>query len=437
MEIQYEKTGPCTGKLSITIPATKVDEVFKRLYQKVARDAQVPGFRPGKAPRQILEARYGDQVRNDALEALVSESLFSALKEKDVPAVGRPSLAPGKLERGTDFSYTAAVDLQPEVKIETYEGLEVPNFTGTVADAEVDIELEKIRKQAVQVVPILERDIVQDGDLVLADFQGTQGGMPLKGAKAESTLIEIGGDFFLPGVAEALVGAQVPGNRRVPVDFPDDHIVGEWAGKQATFDISLKELKKKELPNLDDEFAQDLGEENLAGLRDKIRAGMLEKANASATRQRRKAAVEALIAANPFELPHSMIEERLDRMIVDAATRLRMMMGPRFDLGDLDLAGLREENRSVAEFEVRAGLLLMEVAQAAGIEVDDSEIDAAIAEEIEAAGEQAERARAHFAEEDARNGVRYRLLEDHTMKLLLEKAKLVEPPVVAADDQET
>lgn len=433
MQVTYEKTGPCFGKLSVTIPASEVDEAFTKAYRSLAKQVRIPGFRPGKAPRQVIEARYRDELRQDVEEALIRGSLPKAIDQEKVSPVASPQVEPGDLKKGADFSYTAQLETQPEIELKQYEGLEVVKAEVESQDEAVEQELQRLREQSVQLVPILDRDVVQEGDLVMADYEATQGGVPLPGSKAENSILEVGPNEFIPGISKGLIGATVPSQRDVPVDFPDDFALESWRGKQVTFKVDLKELKKKELPELDDEFAKDLGEDTLESLRAKIREGLEKRAEAEAKSEQRRHVLEALIKANPFEVPPSMINEQVDRMIVDAAMRVRQMMGPNFDFNQLDLEGLRSENRDLAEFNVRSGLLLLEVSEKAKVEVTDEDIDAEIESMTAEAGDEKTRLVAQLNKPDERQRLKYKLLEDKTIELLLSSAKMVDAPPPAEE----
>lgn len=422
MDVEYEKTGPCNCRLQITVPQKEVDDAFAKAYRNLAKSVRIPGFRPGKAPRHVLDLHYGDQVRSDVENDLVRATLSLAIEDKDVPVVATPRIETGELKRGTAFTYTAEMETQPEINLQRYEGLDIATAAVGVTPEDVANELEKLRQQSVQLAPVLDRDYVTPGDLLMADYHGTVGGSPLDGAKAENTLLEIGRDEFLPGISEALMGAKVPSTLDVPIDFPSDHAIAAWRDVKATFHVELKELKKKDLPDLDDDFAKDLGEESLDDLRGKVSKAVKARKDLEAKQAQRKAALEALVEANPFDVPPSMVSEQIDRMIIDAASRVRMMMGPQFNMDDLDIPSLRAKNRDLAEFQVRSGMLLLEVAKKVGIEVQDDEINAEIDKIAAGAGDNAERARAQFNDDQERHHLKYRLLEERTIQHLVDHA---------------
>jgi trigger factor len=423
MDIQVEKTGPYNRKLSVTLPAQQVDTAFEQAYRKIAKQARIPGFRPGKAPRSVLEAHYGAQVRDEVENQLVVDSLKEAIEREKVDPVSRPRVDPGKLEKGASFSYTAELEVRPEIVLKKYKGLEYPDVQADIGDKEVDAEIETLRQQATQLVPVLVRDTVEKGDLVLVDYEGFMGGSPIHGTKAENAIIETDAEGYLPGFAEALLGAKVPSDRSIPIDFPADYPVEHLRGKKATFQVKVKELKKKELPTVDDEFAKDIGEESLEALRAKIREGVAARKKQETDSARKDGLLKSLCDANPFDVPPSMISEQVDRMIGEAVMRVRQMMGGRFDFSGLDVEALRKDNRERAEMQVRSGLLLLEVAKAEGVKVDDEEIEA----EIGRMTENDHQAAAQWRQPEQRERLSYKLLEQKTLELLMASGVAVAP----------
>jgi trigger factor len=424
MDVQLEETGQFGRKVSVTIPAPEVDKAFNAVYKDIAKNARVPGFRPGKAPRGVLEKHYASQVQSEVRERLVGDSLYRALQDKKVSPIGAPHIHLGSLAPGGAFSYTAEFEVQPDIEVKKSKGLKVEKVVAEVTETEIDEQLETMRKQGAQLVPVLIRDTVENGDVVLVDYEGTMGGVAFQGGKAENALIEIGAEGYLKEFQDGLLGARVPGERVVQVDFPADYGVKTLAGKPATFKIKVKEIKKKELPALDDEFARDLGEETLAALKEKVRESMTEHKKRETEAQQRKKVLEALVSANPFEVPPSMVNEQAERMIAGAHARVQQMVGKKIDLGAEELQKLRDDSKTDAEFQVRSGLLLLAVAEQEKMKVDNSEIDAEIEKMAEQAGEHAARVRAAYGEPEMKNRLGYRLLEDKAINYLLSNAEL-------------
>jgi trigger factor len=285
MDVQIDKPASYLRKMSVTVPAGTVDAAFDKAYREVGKSANIPGFRPGKAPKSLIEMHYGSQVRSEVQQRLVTETLFKAIDEVKENPVHMPKVEPGELSRGKAFAYTAEFEVQPEIKLTKYKKLAAPTVSAEVTDAELDAQLEELRKQSSQLVPVMIRDTAQKGDVLVIDYEGTMGGSPIPGGRGENALLEIGGESYLPGLAEGLEGAKVPSERSVQVTFPDDFSNAELAGKPATFNVKVKELKTKEMPKLDDEFAKDMGEESLAKLRERMKADMQARKDQDAHRQ--------------------------------------------------------------------------------------------------------------------------------------------------------
>jgi trigger factor len=432
MQVQVETTGPTQRKVSVTVPAQEVDAVFDRIFKQVGRTANVPGFRQGKVPRGLIEAHYGEQVAHEVKNELVSHSLAKAIQEQHLSPVTTPQVQPGKLARGDAFSFTADLEIQPDIQLKQYKGLLVPPVLVKVEDQEIDAEIERMRTQAAQLVPVMIRDTVEKGDIVLMDYDAFTDGAPIKGAKAENSLIEVGGEGYLPGFSDGLMGANVPSEREITIDFPADYNVKGMAGKRATFKVKVKELKRKEQPALDDDFAKDLGSDSLAALKDKIRASIDAQKQRAAEQERKSRLYKALAEANPFDVPPSLVAAQTDRMIAGASARVQQMMGRQVKLSDDEVSQLRKDSTSDAELQVRSGMLLIEVAKYENIKVEPAEIEAEIDGMAAMAGDEAPRLRAYYADPENRSFLTYRLLEDKTVKLLFEHAAATPEEAAAA-----
>jgi len=427
MQFQTEKIGPTQAKFSVNIPIEQVDAAFASVAREIGRNVRIHGFRPGHVPRQVVEKQYYAQIKSEVQSRLVDDSLIKAMQDAKMSPIAIVRLDPGELKRGGEFTYTAEVEIHPDIKLQEYKGLKVKPVATEVTDADIEAQLETLRKQATNLVPVMLRDQVQNGDVVLIDYVGSVGGAPIEGAKAENSLMEIGAPGYLPGFSEALLGAKVPSERSIPIDFPADYVAEQLRGKSATFAVKLKELKTKELPALDDEFAKDLGEENLAALRTKIVERLAGQKKLDANNERRNEVLKALVAANPVDLPASLVKSQTDRMIADAHAQVERMVGQRVALSEKELTALRADSHESAQFHVQAGMLLIEVAKQEKLEVSDPEIEAEIAAVVARAGEQAERVRAYFSNPAERSKLRYRLLEDKAVTFLLDHAQPLAP----------
>ena len=427
MEVQIEKTSSYLCKVSIVIPADAVDEAFNRAFRKLMKTVELPGFRRGKVPLSLVERQYGDRVSQDVQSELVETSLFKALEERDVAPVATPRVTLGHLHRGSAFSYSAEVEFRPDIALQKYDGLAAPTVDNQIAPDAVGNELETMRKQAAQTVPILTRDTVQDGDVVLMDYEGFLDGEAFAGGRADNALIDIGGDGYIPGFSEGLLGAQVPGERTITVTFPADYTATELAGKDAQFQVRLKELKTRELPQLDDEFAKDMGEDSLEDLTAKITANLQASKDRDTEADRRKVLLQSLIDANPFEVPPSMLESQAERLVAGAHARVERMMGQRLPMNPEQMASLRQSSLADAEFQVRSGLLLMAVAKQVDIQASDAEVAQEVETMAAQAGEHADRMRTFYDDPERREELRFRLLEDKVVRYLLDHAVVAAP----------
>jgi trigger factor len=421
MEFKVDTLGPCLSKLTITVPSAVIEQAFTAATRRVGKEVQLPGFRAGKVPRSLIERQYGMQIEQEAVNQVVQNTLFVAIEKAGLTAVSMPTLDFKGLQRGKDFEYTAQVEVQPEIELAQVDGLPVPAKPERDDAPQVAEALEQMRRQHAQTVPVAGRDTVQEGDYVQLSYEGRIDDVPFPGGKADNALVEVRPGEYIPGFVEGLIGATVPGERDVPVDFPADYGAAHLAGKHAIFKMTLQELKEQKLPELDDEFARDAGEDSLEALQAKVGAKVAEQADKEADDKRRRALLEALIAANPFEMPPSMVDNQVERIIENANERLARMTGQKVQMSSDELADMRTSSRADAEFQVRSGLLLMAVAKKEGVSIDEAAMEAEVDRRASEAGEQAERVRKHFAERDAREELRFRLLEERVLALLFER----------------
>ena len=425
MNLKVEPQGPCLSKLHITIPAADVNQAFDRALRGVAKKAEMPGYRAGKVPRSLIERQYSQQIVQEAVDGIVKGSLFAAIEQAGLAAVAMPTLDFTPPVRGQDFIYSADVEVQPTIDLVKISGLSVPPLDDQVDPKGVASALEQMRNQAAQTVPVTDRTAVALGDFVLLDYAGSIDGEPFPGGTASNALVEVVEGEYIPGFAEGLVGGEVPGTKSVPVSFPGDYGAAHLAGKSAVFQMNLKELKHKQLPELDDEFAIDMGEASLKALKTAIGERLATQAKRDGENRRRRALLTALIAANPFEVPPSMVDNQVERIISDTTERMARMAGRKSQLGADELADIRSSSRDDAEFQVRSGMLLMAVAKKLELAIADDAIDGEISRLATEQPEQAEPIRQRYAAADGREELRFRLLEERIVAHLY--AESVQP----------
>jgi trigger factor len=423
VQSRVEDLSPVVKKVSVELTPDRVKDALDVAYTSVSRTVKLKGYRQGHVPRRLVERYFGDDVKKDVAQKLVTGSIHEALAEHRLDPVAPPRVENGSVEAGQPFKYTATVEVRPHVEPKDYEGLAVPKIEATVTDAEVDERLEEMRAGQAMFVPVEGREVVEAGDFVSADYEGFIGGAPLRGAKREGVLLEAAPGSLLENKAEALLGARIGESREIAVSFPEDYAAEDLRGKEARFQVAVKGLKKRETPALDDAFVQDLGGEakTVADLRAKIRAEMEQQKKQRAENDQREAVLTALVAKNPIEAPPALVERNVDAMLQGMLEGfMRRGIDPR-QLG-LNLDRMRDEMRQRALLEVKGYLLLESIAEKE--KIDASEEDLAkhfdkLAGELK---QPAEKIRAAFRKQDSLDSLKGRLRQDKALAFLLSKA---------------
>jgi trigger factor len=422
MELKVEEVNACTRKMVVSVTVDEVNSAYDKALRKISRTVQIPGFRPGKVPRGLLERQYAAAIQEEAQSALIDSTLPEALQQATLSPVVMPRLQVGLIQRGEALLYTAFVEVRPTIELQQWEKLPVAPLNQDLDPEKVDQELRDMQKNAAELQPVTDRQDVQNTDVVQLDFEGFIDGTPFAGGKAENAMLEMAAGDYIAGFAEALLGATVPGQKEIVVPFPKDYHAKQLAGKDATFKVDLKELKARKLPRLDDEFAKDLGEDSLQALTDKVRAKLLERHTASQQEGRRTAVLQALVAANPIEVPPSMVDSQTDRVVESAKGRFERMTGKPMQLTAEQMQNVRQSSVKEADFQVRSGLLLLEVAKKGNLEVTDAEVEADIAQMLTRSPEHAYQIEMAYNDPERREELRYSLLEDKTVDFLLAHA---------------
>lgn len=425
MKVNVETLSPIEKKLSVEVDPEQVTKEFERAYRGLSQRVRLPGFRPGKVPRRILEARYRDQVEQDVVQHLVEHSYQEVVESHDFIPVAVPSITPEKVEPGKTFRYEARVEVKPKVEAKEYKGLEYEPTAWEVTDEMVQAELERLREQLAEFVPIEDRKVAETGDYAVVSYRGTMDGEEIAGGSGEGITVQIDEGTLLEGKAPMLAGAEIGSTVETDVTFPEDYTVESLRGKTARFEVKLESLKARELPALDDEMAKDLGgkAQTLEELRQEIR-GSLEKSQESrANRENRDKIRKALVEKNPIEVPPAMVENGIDQSIAQTMEQFRAQgIDPR--ALNLDLRTIREDLREDVTLRVKAALLLEAIVEQEGIEVAEADLEAHYSSLAEDLGMEAEIVRKHFEHNQReQEGLRERLKEDKAVELLLREAK--------------
>ncbi|PAD39070.1 trigger factor [Terribacillus sp. 7520-G] len=380
MSAKFERTeGKNEGVLTITLSPEELDTALDQAFQKVVKQVQVPGFRKGRVPRKIFEQRFGvESLYQDAIDIVLPQAYMNAVEETGIEPVAQPDVDLEQIEKGKELIFKATVTVKPEVELGDYKGLEVEAEDTTVTDEDVEKEIEALRNRQAELV-VKEEGTVEEGDTVVIDFEGFTDGEAFEGGKAENHSLEIGSGSFIPGFEEQLVGKEAGSESDISVTFPEEYHAAELAGKEAVFKVKIHEIKAKELPELDDEFAKDVDEEveSLDALREKTKNRLQEEKTNAAENNKREQLINQATDNAKVDIPEAMVDTELDRMVREFEQRLQMQ-GMTLEMyqqfSGQDEAALREQMKEDAGKRVKTNLTLEAIAKAENVEVTDEDV---------------------------------------------------------------
>jgi len=382
MKVTAERIDNHKITLEMEVPQAEVAKALDKAYRKLANRLNIPGFRKGKAPRKIIEMRVGKQVLLDeAFEILAPKAYNQALEEQNLEPVTRPEIEVVKLSESEPLVFKATFIRKPDVELGEYKGLKVKVDPVAVTDEDVEREIEALRNRHAKMVVAEDAELAK-GDFAIIDFEGFIDGQPFKGGDAKGYPLEVGSGSFIPGFEEQLLGAKAGEEREVNVTFPEDYFVSELAGKQAQFKVKIHEIKRKELPEVDDEFAKDVSEfETLEELKAALRNKLEKAAQEKAERDFRTNAVKQAVDNAKVDIPNVMIEERIDNMINDLDINLQARgasLSQYLQYAKIDLPQLRENYREAAAYNVKTDLVMEQIAKEEKLQVSEEEMEAEI-----------------------------------------------------------
>ena len=402
MSLQVEKLEKNMAKLTVEVPAEQFEAALKTSFQKNKNKFSIPGFRKGKAPQAMVEKMYGVGVLyDDAIDTLLDSTYADAVKESGLDIVSRPEIGIEQIEKGKTFIYTALVAVKPEVTLGEYKGVEVEKAKPEVTDADVEAELKKVQDQNSRMVNVEDR-AVEDGDRTVIDFEGFVDGQPFEGGKSEAYPLVIGSHSFIDTFEEQLIGKNIGDEVEVNVTFPAEYHAAELAGKPAVFKVKIHEIKTKELPELNDEFAGEVSEfETMDEYKSDIRAKLAETKQQQATTENENNVVEKVVENAAMEIPDAMIDEQVREMINDYARRMQsqgISLEQYMQFTGMTIEKLQEQSRPQAEKRIRTRLVLEAVVAAENIQVSDEAVDAEIAKMAETYKMEADKVRSIMGE---------------------------------------
>ena len=426
MNVKVEKTENNNEvKLEITVEAEKFDGAIKTVFNKNAKYFNIPGFRKGKAPYQIVEKTYGAQIfYEDAFNEVAGLAYEEALKENKIEAVSKPEIDLVQIEKGKDLIFTAVVSTKPEVTLGKYKGIEIKKVEYNVSDEDVEHELGHMAEKNARLVSVEDRP-VESGDITVIDFEGFVDGKAFDGGKAENHELTIGSNTFIPGFEDQIIGMKLEEEKEINVKFPEEYFSANLAGKDAMFKVKLHEIKKKEMPEINDELAKDISEfDTIDELKKSIREKQEEQNKQRAKYETEEEVIKAVCDKAKVDIPNGMIELEIDRMAQDIETRLSyqgMKLEQYLSMMNKTMEDFRKENREQAENAVKSRLVLEAVEKDAKIEVTEEEISAKIKEMAENDGRKEEEVK------DNPELVKYvgdSLKTEKTIDFLVENAKM-------------
>ena len=384
MSVKWEKQEGNVGVLTVEVDVETVNAGLDKAFKKVVKQVNVPGFRKGKMPRPLFEKKFGvESLYQDALDEILPEAYAKAVEEAGISPVDRPEIDIEKMEKGENLIFTATVTVKPEVKLGNYKGLEVEKFDTTVTDEDVEAELKKQQERQAELV-VKEEGAAVAGDTVVIDFEGFVDGEAFEGGKGENYSLELGSNSFIPGFEDQLIGLEAGAEKDVEVTFPEEYHAAELAGKPAVFKVKVHEIKAKQLPELDDEFAKDVDDEveTIAELREKTKAKLEHDKKHEEEHFIQNAVIGQAVEGAQIDLPEVMVSNEVDRMMQDFAGRLQQQglnLELYFQFSGQDEAALKDQMKEEAEGQVRTSLVLEAIAEAEKLEATEEDVEAELA----------------------------------------------------------
>jgi len=424
MKATVEEISSIKKKVMIEIPEDEVSREIDSFYEELRKKAKIKGFRPGKAPRSILERQFKEYVKAEVLQKLVQESYPTALSEKDLHPVSDPVVEPGELQNGKPFQYSATIDVKPEIKLEGYLGLKIDGKKEEVKDEEVGERLKRLQELHANLKTISEARPIQNGDYVIVDYEAKMDGKPLEEGKGIDFTVEVGSGRFIPAFEENLIGLKPEEEKEIAIPFPEDYGYKKWAGKTVSFHVKIKEIKEKIFPPLDDEFAKDLGDyASLEELKVKLRGEVEKEKELALERQLKDQVVDQLLQANPFEVPEILVEEQTKAYVSDTKLRLATQGMALKNLGVTE-DKLQEDYREMARKQVRTFLILEKIAGQEGITVTDEEAEDRLREISERTNQKFDMVKRYYEKNGLIPEVKAGIMSNKTLDFLLQKANI-------------
>jgi trigger factor len=428
MNVNIEEPNSLRRKLTIEVEPDEIKSELDRAYNELKRGVVLKGFRPGHAPRNLLERFFGEQVRGEVAQKLVEEYTKKALEEHDLKPVVAPEIVTEQsdLQKDLALKFSATFDLRPTIEVKDYEGLKVQESKAEVTEAEVEEAIERFRMRQATLKKVEDRTIVEDGDYALASIEAFEDGKPMSKNKPEDRLVEVSERALAHGVHEALIGAEIGKEMKSSKTYPDDYSQKELAGKTVEWRATPKEIYKRELPNVDDDFAKDLGDENLEAFRTRVRSELLAHAKQEADARVRQGLLDLVIERNPVELPESLVARELAAMEAELHQTLESG-GLSHEDATERVKQNAEDLKSRAEKRARTALIVDALAEQEKIEINDEELGERVAAIVTQSGRNRDRAAEFYRKPENLEAQRQSMRREKALDFILSRAQREDP----------
>ena len=424
MQVEIENLNPLEKKVSVRIPADVVTREMEATYRSLNQKIKLKGFRPGKVPQSILSRLYKNQVEEEVANKLISHSLAEAVKEYNLAPVSEPNVLNHAFTAEKDFTYAVSFEVKPEFTVQDYVGLEIEVPQVVVTEEEIETELKKLQENHAQLKPLEESRPVKEKDMVLVDFEGTWAGQPIEGWRVVNHLVEAGSGTLVGDLDKNLIGMHIGEEKDVNLTLPADYLKKDLAGKEISVHLKVKEIKEKILPEVDDEFAKDLGEyQTIKDLKEHLHNLIAERKKEEIRQITKEKILDKLVAQHSFSVPKSMIERQVQSFLARAELQLARE-GRRIESASPEGEKLRETFLPLAEREVRGSLILEKIAEKEKISVSESEVDAHLEKLAKRLNRRVEAVKNLYQQRNLMDELRQQVLEEKTLDFLIEKAKI-------------
>jgi len=437
MNVRVEELSPIKKKLYIEVAADVVATELENAFKKIAKTADIKGFRKGKVPKAILQQQFGPRAEYDAAGPLINNSLYKALLDNKIEAVSQPEVVQsGAVEEGQAFSYEAEVEVRPEVVAKDYTGLELEKEKFAFDESSVDAQLQQMAESRVQ-LEVTSRKKAREGDTVIIDFEGFVDGTAFENGAASDYQLELGSNSFIPGFEDQVIGMKREQEKEINVDFPEGYGAKELAGKPAVFKVVMKEIKEKIIPKIDDSLAKEMDADNLEALKERIKESTIAQEQQRVDGQLQEGLMTKLIENNAFDVPEGMVTNQLHYLKDNFSQRLKSQ-GMSLEMLGMNDEAFNNAYHDMAAQQVKGELILDAIANQENIAADDADVDAKIQEFADQSDTPLEQVQKYFENEQAKAGLKGQIVQEKVSKFLLENSTVteVEPKQPEADVEE-